>query len=103
MKAVKTVSYPLRMTKGLVEIAKLRSEDERVDQSTALRHLVYVGAEEYVLQLVAAGRISAGRAADLLDVAVYDIYRLAEKHGIRLGATTAQIRKAEQTAEKLKV
>ena len=40
---------------------------------------------QYVLRLVAEGRISTGRAAELLDVTVYDLYPLAEAHGVELG------------------
>ena len=96
-----TQSYPLRIPEGLVDLAKLRSSEEHVDQSTALRQLLHLGAEEYVLSLIEQGRISSGKAADLLGTTIHEIYRKAEKHGIHLGATQEQQIKSIQTAKKL--
>jgi len=97
---MKTVSYPLRIPKELLELAVLRSKEEYVDQATALRQLLHLGAEEYVLEIVSSGRISIGKAAELLKVSVYDIYKLAEKHGVKLGGTIAQVAKSEKAAKK---
>ena len=86
--------------------------------------------KEVVLLLVESGRISIGRASELLKcqkspfeiagskkaisdhdqehaqgrfltTSIQDIHRLAEKHGIRLGATPEQQRKSEETMRKL--
>lgn len=97
---MKTVSYPLRIPKEIVELAVLRSKEEYVDQSTALRQLLHLGAEEYVLEIVSSGRISIGKAAELLKVSVYDIYKLAEKHGMKLGGTVAHEAKSKKAAKK---
>jgi len=53
-----------------------------------------------VLEIVSSGRISVGKAAELLKVSVYDIYKLAEKHGVKLGGTIAQRAKSEKTAKR---
>lgn len=97
---MKTVSYPLRIPKELIELAALRSREEYIDKSTALRQLLHLGAEEYILELVSSGRISVGRAAELLNISVYDIYKLAEKHGMKLGGTVEQQMKSRKTATK---
>ncbi len=95
------VSYPLRIPEEILALAKLRSKEEYVDQSTAIRQLLYLGAEEYVLGLVESGRISIGRASELLKTSVQDVHRLAEKHGVRLGATNEQQKKSAETMGKL--
>ena len=95
------VSYPLRIPEEILALAKLRSKEEYVDQSTAIRQLLYLGAEEYVLRMVESGRISIGRASELLKTSIQDIHRLAEKHGVRLGATPEQQRKSAETLRKL--
>ena len=97
---MKTVSYPLRIPKELIELAVLRSKEEYTDQSTALRQLLHLGAEEYILELVSSGRISIGKAAEMLKISVYDIYKLAEKHGMKIGGTAAQQAKSKKTAKK---
>ena len=97
---MKTISYPLRIPKEIIELAALRSKEEYTDQSTALRQLLHLGAEEYILELVSSGRMSVGRSAELLNTTVYDIYRLAEKHGVELGGTAEQYIKSRKTAGK---
>ena len=96
-----TVAYPLRIPQEIIRVSRLRAEEERVDQSTALRQFLYVGVEEYVLSLIAQGRITIGKATELLDVTIYDIHRLAQKHGIVLGATDEQMRKSRARAQKI--
>ena len=98
---METVSYPLRIPEEIIVLAKLRAKEEYIDQSTALRQLLYMGAEEYILNLVEIGRISIGRAAELLKTSVQDIYRLAEKHGIRLGAVRGQQLRSADVVRKL--
>lgn len=56
---------------------------------------------KYVLDLVESGRIAIGKAAELLNLTIQDIYRLAEKHGIQLGATIEQQKKSTETMKKL--
>lgn len=97
---MKTVSYPLRIPKELIELAALRSREEHIDQSAALRQLLHLGAEEYILELVSSGRISVGRAAELLNISAYDIYKLAEKHGTKLGGTSEQQIKSKKIAKR---
>ena len=96
-----TVSYPLRIPEELIGLAKLRAKEEYVDQSTALRQLLYAGAEEYVLGLIEKGQISVGRASELLNTSIQDIHRMAEKRGIRLGANLQQIKESEKTLKRL--
>ncbi len=97
---MKTKPYPLRIPEGLLTLAELRSKDERTDKATALRQLLYTGAEEYVLRLLEEGRLTAGRAAEILAISVYDVHRLARDHGVRIGATEEQYHKARETARR---
>ncbi len=97
------VAYPLRVPKKIIELAELRSREEYVDKATALRQLIYLGAEDYVMELYGKGRISLSRAADLLDKNVHDIIQLAQRRGIRVGATEEQQKASEKTARELRV
>jgi len=92
----KTMPYPLRLPRGLLELADLRAAEERVDRSTALRQLLYAGAEEYVLELLQRGRISLSKAAELLDRSTWAIYELAQERGISLGATAEEYEEAKK-------
>ncbi len=70
-----------------MKLAEARSSEEHVDKSTALRQLMYKGAEDYILELISKGRISVSRGAELLDTNVHEIYQLAKKKGVEIGAT----------------
>lgn len=56
---------------------------------------------ESVLKPVEKGQISIGKAAEMLKASIQDIYRIAKKHGVRLGATSEQIAESEKTLKKL--
>jgi predicted HTH domain antitoxin len=96
-----TRPYPLRIPENLLELAEAKSREEKTDRSTALRQLLYAGAEEYVLGLLSEGRISAGRAAEILQTSVHDIHRLAKKHGVEIGATPEQYRRSRESTRAL--
>ncbi len=98
---MRTKPYPLRIPRGLLELAELRCKEERTDKATALRQLLYAGAEEYVLRLLEEGRLTVGRAAELLELSVYDLHRLAQDHRAKIGATEEQYRRARDTARGL--
>ncbi len=92
---------PLRIPEHLDELAALCAEAQHTDKATALRQWIHQGAAHYVVDLVAEGRVSAGRAAELLDLTVHDVYHLAEVHGIELGASDEQRRQSRALAAKL--
>ena len=94
-------AYPLRIPEEIVVLSRMRAKEEHVDQSTALRQFLHTGVEEYVLGLLAEGRISIGKAAELLKTTVYDIHFLARKHRVEIGATPEQAMKSRITAKKL--
>lgn len=96
-----TVAYPLRVPEEIMNLAKFRAKEEYVDKSTALRQLLHLGSEEYVLRLVSGGRISIGKGAELLNVTIYDMHELAQKHSVELGATAEQMRKSKETLNML--
>jgi hypothetical protein len=90
-----TTPYPVRLPKHLLDLADLRAAEEQIDRSTALRQLLHAGAAAYVLDLLARGRISLSKAAELLDVSPLAIVEKARKHGVELGASVDAYRAAE--------
>jgi hypothetical protein len=92
---MKTMPYPVRLPKHLLELADLRAEDERVDRSTALRQLLYAGSVGYVLDLLHRGRISLSKAAELLDCSTLAVFQKAQEQGVTLGTTLEHYEKAK--------
>lgn len=93
-------SIPLRIPEHLLHLSELKAKQDYVDRATALRQLLHVGAEEYVLRLYAEGRVSLGRAAELLSVSVHDVLALAERHGIERGEAPATLEARSRAAAK---
>ncbi len=94
-------SYPLRIPDNLIELAEARAREERTDRATALRQLMYAGAENYVVELLKRGRITASRAAELLDSSVHRVHELARERGVETGSTPEEHRRSTQVARKL--
>lgn len=95
-------AYPLRIPEGLLELAALKGKEERTDRTTALRQWLYAEAEEYALLKLQEGRLTLSQTAELLDVSVYEIQRLAQDRGMEIGATAEQYHNALKTARQLK-
>lgn len=96
-----TKPYPLRIPNEILALSRLRAREEHLDQTTVLRQFLHTGSEEYVLGLVAEGRISMGKATEMLKCSIYDMHHIAQKHGIQLGATAEQAEKSRGTAKKV--
>ena len=47
---MEAVSYPIRIPKNVIELANLRTKEEHVDKSTAIRQFLYMGARDYVFR-----------------------------------------------------
>lgn len=94
-------SYPLRIPDNLIELAEAKAREDRADRATVLRQLMYAGAEEYVVGLLAQERISISKAAELLDSSVFRVRHLARKRGVETGSTPAQHEQAIDTAKDL--
>jgi len=97
-----TKPFPMRIPKRLLQLAEIKSKEERMDKTTALRQWLYAGAEEYALMLLSEGRLTLSQTADLLEMSVYDVQRLAREQGIAIGATANQYKMAWETARRLK-
>ena len=82
-------------------LASLRSKEDYIDKTTALKQFLFTGAEEYIIGLVSKGRISIGKAAEILNKSIYDIQSIAQKHGIELSPTADQSKKSEGTLKRL--
>ncbi len=97
-KVMKSRVVPLRIPEHLDELAALNAQEEHTDKATAFRQWMHRGAAHYVLRLVAEGRISIGRAAELLNVTVYDLHHQAEMLGLELGASAEQRKRSRALA-----
>ena len=77
-----------------MQLAEAKSRSERTDRSTALRQLLYAGAEHCVVELLDQERISSGKAAEPLDTTVHRVHELARERGIEIGASVEDYRRS---------
>ena len=78
---------PLRIEENILKLAELRSKEEHTSRTSAIKQFLYSGAEEYLLKMCSQGRISLGKAAEMLHKSIYDLQESARKKGIGLGIT----------------
>lgn len=101
--ATKNKAVTIRLPQDLLELLQLYSKEQHIDMSGAMRQWLYRAAEVYALKLVEEGRVSGGRAAEMLNVSLFDIYRMAEAKGIRLGADEEQQQRSKGHATRGKL
>lgn len=82
----------LRIPDHLLSLADLRARKERVDKASALRQILYEGAEWYALRLLSRGELSLSRSAELLGLSPGEVLDLAAQRGVEIGGTLAQHR-----------
>ena len=86
---------PLRIEEDILKLAEARSKDEHTNRTTAIKQFLYSGAEEYLLKLCSQGRVSIGKAAEILHKSIYDLQESARQKGIELGITSEQYQKSK--------
>ena len=92
---------PVRLSEKLKPLIDLKTKDEHLSRSVVIKQFVYDGLEEYALELCSKGRLSIGKAAEILDKSVYDIQEMAKEKGIVLSADEKAAEESETTAKEL--
>ncbi|MAE43293.1 hypothetical protein CMO93_05960 [Candidatus Woesearchaeota archaeon] len=91
-----TIVYPIKIREEIMPLIDLKSKEEHTNKSIVLKQLLYKGLEEYILGLIAKGRLSVGKAAEILDTSIYNIHELAKSKGIKLSASLEQRQKSKE-------
>lgn len=92
-------AYSVRIPEDVMTLVSLRAKGEHVDKTTALKQLLHMGSEEYVVELYQKGEISVGKAAELLGKSVYEIYELLKRHCVEIGALKEQRDRSREHAK----
>jgi predicted HTH domain antitoxin len=90
MSAVRSLRIPERLLKAVRDVARR----EHLDESTATRQLIAIGATEYAVRLYREGKITLRDAAELADTTVRGMIDILLDHGVKGNVTAAQERKA---------
>ena len=85
-----TIVYPIKLKEGIMPLIEQKSREEHSNKSVVLKQFLYKGLEDYVVRLVTNGRLSIGKAAEVLDLSIYDIQEMARLKGLKLSITVEQ-------------
>lgn len=91
-----TIVYPMKLKDEIMPLIELKSKEEHTNKSIVLKQLLYKGLEDYIITLVSRGRLSIGKAAEILDLSIYDIHEIAKSKGLKLSATREQRQKGKE-------
>ena len=90
------IVYPIKLKDEIMPLIELKSREERTNKSIVLKQFLYKGLQDYIIDLVNKGRLSAGKAAEILDLSIYDIHEIAKLKGLRLSATKEQRQRSKE-------
>lgn len=90
MSGVKSLRIPESLLKTIRELARR----ERLDESTAIRKLIAMGAAEYAVQLYREGKVTLREAAAMAETTVREMIEILLEHGVKGNVTLDQQRKA---------
>ena len=96
-----TIVQPVRLSEKLGPLIDLKSKEEHLSKSVIIRKFVYDKLEDYALDLCDRGRLSIGKAAELLDTTIYDLQEKAKEKGIVLSAAEDAHEESKKTVERL--
>lgn len=93
------MSITIDVPKNIDNILDMRSRDEHIDRISVLKQ----GVESYLVNQYSSGKISKGKFAELLDLDIYGVNEVLEKHHIKSTISyerfTRGIEIAEQSGE----
>ena len=75
-------SVPLRIPDALVKVLDVHTKELRSDRASVLRQWLWQSAEKSTVGLVGEGKLSIGKAAELLDRSHQDIHRIARDNAM---------------------
>lgn len=92
---------PLRIGENILRVAELKSKEEHTSRTAAIKQFLHSGVEEYVLRLCSQGRLSIGKAAEILHKSIYDLQESARQKGVELGITSEQYQRHKKYVKEL--
>ena len=90
MSAVRSLRIPETLLKTVKSVARR----EHLDESTATRQLIALGATEYAVRLYRDGKVTLREAAELAGATVREMIDILLDHGMKGNVTASQERTA---------
>lgn len=90
------------MPEELFKVVEHRVRQEKIDESTAIRQLLALGAEGYAVELFRQGKITLNEAAALAGVTLRQMIDILQQHGVKGNVRLDQQRKALEFVRRLR-
>jgi len=84
----------VKIPEELIRVIEHRARLEKVDESTAIKQLLGLGAEEYAIELFRRGEITLNEAARLAGVTLRQMIDSLQRHGVKGNVRLDQQRRA---------
>ena len=94
------MSITIDVPKSIDSILDQRSREEHLDKVSALNQMLWEGAESYLVNQYSRGGISKGKLAELLDLGIYEVNELLEKHHVKVSISYERFTRGIAIAEK---
>lgn len=94
------MSITIDVPKNIDNILDLRSREEHIDRISVLKQMLWDGVESYLVNQYSSGKISKGKFAELLDLDIYDVNEVLEKHHIKSTISYERFTRGIEIAEK---
>jgi predicted HTH domain antitoxin len=89
-----SVSKTVRFPEELFKVVEHRAQLEKIDESTAIKQLLAIGAEGYAVELFKQGKITLNEAAELAGVTLRQMIDSLQRYGVKGNVRLDQQRKA---------
>jgi hypothetical protein len=94
------MSITIDVPKNIDNILDLRSREEHIDRISVLKQMLWDGVESYLVNQYSNGKISKGKLAELLDLDIYAVNEVLEKHHIKSTISYERFTRGIEIAEK---
>ena len=89
-----SVSKTVRFPEKLLKAVEHKAEFGKINESSAIRHLLALGAEDYAIELFRAGKVTLNEAAELAGITLGEMIDSLQRHGVRGNVRMDQQREA---------
>jgi predicted HTH domain antitoxin len=82
----------LRLSKRALQRLEAIRTIEKTDRSTLVKEFIEDGLRKTTVRLYSAGKLSAGRAAEILDISLREFFELLEQENVSVTWDSADVK-----------
>jgi predicted HTH domain antitoxin len=87
----------LRLSKRALQRLEAIRTIEKIDRSTLVKAFIEDGLRKTTVRLYSAGKLSAGRAAEILDISLREFFEQLERENISVSWGSADVKEYMKT------